>query len=39
MKNIVIIGCGSGIGLATAKQLQNEAQIIGISRTENSRIE
>ena len=34
MKNIVIIGCGSGIGLATAKQLQNEAQIIGISRTE-----
>ena len=23
MKNIVIIGCGSGIGLATAKQLQD----------------
>ena len=34
MKNIVIIGCGSGIGLATAKQLQNEVQIIRISRTE-----
>ena len=34
MKNIVIIGCGSGIGLATAKQLQNEADLIGISRTE-----
>ena len=34
MKNIVIIGCGSGIGLATAKQLQNEAQIIGISEAE-----
>ena len=34
MKNIVIIGCGNGIGLATAKQLQNEAHVIGISRTE-----
>ncbi len=38
LKNIVIIGCGSGIGLATAKQLQNEAQIIGISRTETSEL-
>ncbi|WP_312323631.1 SDR family oxidoreductase [Soonwooa sp.] len=39
MKNIVIIGCGSGIGLATAKELQSTNQIIGISKTKNSAIE
>ncbi|WEK71246.1 MAG: SDR family NAD(P)-dependent oxidoreductase [Candidatus Chryseobacterium colombiense] len=35
MKNIVIIGCGKGIGLTTAKILSEENKIIGISRTEN----
>ena len=35
MKNIVIIGCGKGIGLATAKILAEQNKIIGISRTEN----
>ncbi len=35
MKNIVIIGCGKGIGLATAKKLAEQNKIIGISRTEN----
>lgn len=35
MKNIVIIGCGKGIGLATAKILSEDNTIIGISRTEN----
>ncbi|WP_027388716.1 SDR family NAD(P)-dependent oxidoreductase [Chryseobacterium gregarium] len=35
MKNIVIIGCGSGIGLATAKILSENHKIIGISRTFN----
>jgi 3-oxoacyl-[acyl-carrier protein] reductase len=33
MKNIVIVGCGKGIGLATAKRLAEEHQIIGISKT------
>lgn len=35
MKNIVIIGCGKGIGFATAKILSEDNTIIGISRTEN----
>lgn len=35
MKNIVIIGCGNGIGLRTAQILSQENKIIGISRTEN----
>jgi len=35
MKNIVIIGCGKGIGLATAKILCENNHITGISRTEN----
>ena len=35
MKNIVIIGCGKGIGLATAKILSEQHKIIGISKTEN----
>lgn len=38
MKNIVIIGCGKGIGLATAKILSGEHHIIGISKTENSEL-
>ncbi|AMO20000.2 SDR family oxidoreductase [Flavobacterium columnare] len=33
MKNIVVIGCGSGIGLATLKALHNTDHIIGISKT------
>ena len=35
MKNIVIIGCGKGIGLATAKIIAEQNKIIGISRTGN----
>lgn len=35
MKNIVIIGCGQGIGFATAKLLSEENKVIGISKTEN----
>ncbi|WP_294224435.1 SDR family NAD(P)-dependent oxidoreductase [Chryseobacterium sp. sg2396] len=38
MKNIVIIGCGKGIGLATAKILSGDHHIIGISKTENSEL-
>lgn len=33
MKNIVIIGCGSGIGLATARRLAENHHITAISRT------
>lgn len=39
MKNIVIIGCGQGIGLATAKLLSAENNIIGISKTKNEEVE
>ena len=39
MKNIVIIGCGSGIGLTTAKELHKTHQILGISRTKTSEID
>lgn len=39
MKNIVIIGCGQGIGLATAKILVENHHVIGISRTQNSEVE
>ena len=39
MKNIVIIGCGQGIGFATAKLLSENNKVIGISKTENSEIE
>lgn len=35
MKNIVIVGCGSGIGLATAQILAEDHKVIGISRTAN----
>lgn len=39
MKNIVIVGCGSGIGLATAKELQHSHHILGISKTKIPEIE
>lgn len=39
MKNIVIIGAGSGIGLATAKELQNENHVLGVSKTKTPAIE
>ena len=39
MKNIVIIGCGSGIGLSTAKELHKTHQVLGISRTKTSEID
>lgn len=39
MKNIVIIGCGQGIGFAAAKLLSENNKVIGISKTENSEIE
>lgn len=39
MKNIVIIGCGQGIGFAAAKILSENHNIIGISKTENHEIE
>ena len=39
MKNIVIIGCGQGIGFAAAKILSENYNVIGISKTENSEVE
>lgn len=39
MRNIVIIGCGQGIGFAAAKILSENNNVIGISRSENSEIE
>lgn len=39
MKNIVIVGCGQGIGLATAKILSENYNVIGISRTANTEVE
>lgn len=39
MKNIVIIGCGQGIGFAAAKTLSQNHHVIGISRTENADIQ
>lgn len=38
MKNIVIIGCGQGIGLAAAEILSENYNVIGISRTENAEV-
>lgn len=38
MKNIVIIGCGQGIGFAAAKILSENNNVIGISRSENSEV-
>lgn len=39
MKNIVIIGCGQGIGFASAKILSENHKVIGISKTENPEVE
>ena len=39
MKNIVIIGCGQGIGFATAKILSENNNVTGISRTYNPEVE
>lgn len=39
MKNIVIIGCGQGIGFATAKILSENYNVIGISKTQNPKVE
>ncbi|MCD9856742.1 SDR family oxidoreductase [Epilithonimonas sp. JDS] len=39
MKNIVIIGCGQGIGFAAAKILSENNSVIGISRTQNNEVE
>lgn len=39
MKNIVIIGCGQGIGFAAAKILSENYNVIGISKTENPEVE
>lgn len=39
MKNIVIIGCGQGIGFAAAKTLSENHHVTGISRTENSEVQ
>ncbi|KPH14744.1 SDR family NAD(P)-dependent oxidoreductase [Chryseobacterium sp. ERMR1:04] len=39
MKNIVIIGCGQGIGFATAKLLSESNHVIGISRSSNPEVE
>lgn len=38
MKNIVIIGCGSGIGLTTAQELQHSHHVLGISKTKTSEL-
>lgn len=38
MKNIVIVGCGQGIGFASAKILSEKNHVIGISKTENPEI-
>jgi NAD(P)-dependent dehydrogenase (short-subunit alcohol dehydrogenase family) len=39
MKNIVIIGCGQGIGFASAKLLSENNHVIGISKTDNNEVE
>lgn len=39
MKNIVIIGCGQGIGFATAKILSGSNNVIGISKTHHPEVE
>lgn len=39
MKNIVIIGCGQGIGFATAKILSENNHVTGISRTHHPEVE
>ncbi|AZA49824.1 SDR family oxidoreductase [Chryseobacterium carnipullorum] len=39
MKNTVIIGCGKGIGLATAQLLSEKQNIIGISRSSSPELQ
>ncbi|MCX8526326.1 SDR family oxidoreductase [Chryseobacterium formosus] len=39
MKNIVIIGCGQGIGFAAAKILSENYNVIGISKTKSPEVE
>lgn len=39
MKNIVIIGCGQGIGFAAAKILSENNNVIGISKTKNLEVD
>jgi len=39
MKNIVIIGCGQGIGFASAKILSENNHVIGISRSNNPEVQ
>lgn len=39
MKNVVVIGCGQGIGFATAKLLSDKNQVTGISRSNNPEID
>ncbi|MEC5174239.1 MULTISPECIES: SDR family NAD(P)-dependent oxidoreductase [Chryseobacterium] len=39
MKTIVIVGCGSGIGLETARTLSEKYNIIGISRTKHPELD
>lgn len=38
MKNIIIIGCGQGIGFAAAKILSEKYNVIGISKTQNTEV-
>lgn len=38
MKNIIIIGCGQGIGFATSKILSEKYNVIGISKTQNTEV-
>lgn len=38
MKNIVIVGCGKGIGLAIAKIVREDHQVIGISKSDNTEL-
>ncbi|KQR94820.1 oxidoreductase [Chryseobacterium sp. Leaf180] len=39
MKNVVIIGCGKGIGLESAKILSKDFNVTGISRSKTAEIE
>lgn len=39
MKNIVVIGCGQGIGLATAKILSENNHVTGISRSHHPELD
>lgn len=39
MKNVVVIGCGQGIGFATAKLLSDKNQVTGISRSHHPEVD